>query len=161
MVHPISFGQFFLSFSFWVLVGIFVYLLLNSPRLLKFAHWELLYFVALLMLFLASAVTLPTAYGKYRFDFKMMKLVDVAFREGQMLPGAVGHKIMELREQNAKLYIFGSTKGNEVIVGAISPNLAPQIVIFERQAFTLVKVEPLRPGEVPYDQIGQLLGNVP
>ncbi len=160
-VRPIRFGQFLLSCSFWVLVGILVYLVLNSPQLLKFAHWELLYFVALLMLFLTLAVSLPTAYGKYRFDFKMLKLVDMAFREDQTRRGEVGRKIEELRKQNANLYILGSTKGNEVLIGAISAEKAPQIVIFERDAFTLVTVEPPRADDVLYDQIGQLLATAP
>ncbi|HEY5975666.1 MAG TPA: hypothetical protein VIU41_13085, partial [Geobacteraceae bacterium] len=51
-LKPIAFGQFMISYSFWVLIGMLVYLLLNSTRLLSVPFWEAGYFVVMLLLFL-------------------------------------------------------------------------------------------------------------
>ena len=158
-LEPIHFGQVLLSYSFWVLVGIMVYLLLNSPRILKFKSWEVGYFIVMTILFFTILVTLPAAYGRYRFEFKIQKLNDIVFTGETGGPGAIRQKLEELRRKNATLFLLGPTKGKEVILGAVGSQdpavITPQLIMLERDTFKFMTVEPVRNEDIP--QIVKLL----
>lgn len=57
-----------MSFSFWVLIGLLVYLLVNMPRFLKFRNWEKGYFFLILLLFLTIVVL---RYPSRGIDFEI------------------------------------------------------------------------------------------
>jgi hypothetical protein len=156
-IKPIHFGSVLLSYSFWVLIGLLVYLLLNIPRVLKFKHWEIGYFFLMLFLFLAIAITLPTAYGRYKFEFKIQKLNDIIFAtdgKADDKDNPIKKKLNYLWDNNAKLYILGPTKGREVIVGALQDDQnshidVPQIIMLERDTYNLMNVEPINVEDIP------------
>lgn len=153
-LKPIAFGQFMISYSFWVLIGILVYLLLNSTRLLRLPLWEGGYFVVILLLFLTVLITLPTAYGRFKFEFKVQRLKDIVFAGEDKGEHPLRKKLDEARKGGAELYILGPTKGREIIIGAFeSPEQAdtgaPRIIMLERSAYTYMSVEPVRPEKIP------------
>lgn len=153
-LRPIRFGHFLLSYSFWVLVGILVYLLLNSPRVSRFKLREIGYFIIMALMFLTIAVALPTAYGRYRFEFKIQKLNDIVLAGDEKGLNPVREKLDDLKSRGTSLYILGPTKGKEVIVGAIKASddaavNSPQIIMLERDSFKLMTVEPVSIEEIP------------
>ena len=156
-IKPIRFGSVLLSYSFWVLIGLLVYLLLNIPRVLKFKHWETGYFFLMLLLFLAIAITLPTAYGRYKFEFKIQKVNDIIFAADGKVDdenNPIKKKLKKFWEDGAKLYILGPTRGREVIVGAIKNDRnshvdIPQIIMLERNTYKYMNVEPVNVEDIP------------
>ena len=156
-IKPIRFGSVLLSYSFWVLIGLLVYLLLNIPRVLKFKHWETGYFFLMLLLFLAIAITLPTAYGRYKFEFKIQKVNDIIFATDGKLDdknNPIKKKLNDLWANNAKLYILGPTRGREVIVGALKDDWnshvdIPQIIMLDRDTYKFINVEPINVEDIP------------
>jgi len=156
-IKPIRFGSVLLSYSFWVLIGLLVYLLLNIPRVLKFKHWETGYFFLMLFLFLAIAITLPTAYGRYKFEFKIQKVNDIIFATDGKVDdknNPIKKKLNDLWAKDAKLYILGPTRGREVIVGSIKDVRnsyvdIPQIIMLERDTYKFMNVEPVNVEDIP------------
>ncbi len=156
-IKPIHFGNVLLSFSFWILIGLLVYLLVNMPRILQFKNWEKGYFFLMLLLFLTIVVTLPSAYGRYNFEFKIQKLNDIIFagdEKGDDAANPIKKKLKELWSKNANLYILGPTKGREVIVGAIEPEpnsgySSPQILMLDRETYRFINVEPVKAEDIP------------
>jgi hypothetical protein len=156
-IRPVHFGSVLMSFSFWVLIGLLVYLLVNMPRFLKFRNWEKGYFFLILLLFLTIIVTLPSAYGRYNFEFKIQKLNDIIFTGDEKSGDAanpIKKKLKELWGKNANLYILGPTKGREVIVGAIEPEpnsgyTSPQILMLDRETYRFINVEPVKAEDIP------------
>lgn len=153
-LKPIAFGQCLISYSFWILIGVLAYLILSSPRLLQFRQWEIGYFILMMLLFLAILITLPTAYGRYKFEFKMQKLNDIIFTEDEKTNITLGKKLEELKSKHANLYILGPTKGREVIIGAIQAPVSiggnvPQIIMLEREKVKYMNLEPVRPEDIP------------
>lgn len=151
-IRPLRFGSTLLSFSFWVLVWILIYLLANIPRILTFKHWEKGYYFLILLLFLTIAVALPTAYGRYKFEFKVQKLNDIIF-SGDDSSHPIKKRFKDLWDKRATLYVLGPTKGREVIVGAIkanpeSPVTSSQILMLDRDSFKFVIVEPVQVQEI-------------
>lgn len=147
-IEPLRFGSVLLSFSFWVLIGIMAYLFLNVPNVLKFHHWEMGYFFLMLLLFLTILITLPTAYGRYKFEFQIQKVNDIIFAEDDS-NNPIKKKVKELWEGKAVLYLLGPTRGKEVIVGAIESDLdpnvgGPQILILDKETFRFMNVEPVQ-----------------
>ncbi|OGQ80204.1 MAG: hypothetical protein A3F90_12755 [Deltaproteobacteria bacterium RIFCSPLOWO2_12_FULL_60_19] len=144
-LRPLRFGSVLLSFSFWVLLGLVAYILLNIPNLLKFSHVEVGYFFLIVLLFITIVVTLPTAYGRYKFEFKVQKLNEIIFADD--LNNPIKKKLKELWDKNASLYLLGPTKGKEVIVGAIaggqdSGSAGLQILVLDRESYKFMLVEP-------------------
>lgn len=146
-IEPLRFGSFLLSFSFWVLLGMGAYILLNVTNLLKFKHWEAGYFFLMVLLFITIVVTLPTAYGRYKFEFKIHKLNEIIFSEDDP-NNPIKRKVRELWDKNASLYLLGPTKGKEeVIVGAIRSEQDPlggglQILVLDRASYKFMLLEP-------------------
>ena len=153
-LKPIAFGQFMISYSFWVLIGILVYLLLNSTRLIRLPLWEGGYFVVIFLLFLTVLITLPTAYGRFKFEFKVQRLKDIVFTGEDKGVHPLRKKLDEARQRGAELYILGPTKGREIIIGAFEhPEEADagstRIIMLERSAYSYMSVEPVRPEKIP------------
>lgn len=153
-LKPIAFGQFMISYSFWVLIGILVYLLLNSTRLIRLPLWEGGYFVVIFLLFLTVLITLPTAYGRFKFEFKVQRLKDIVFTGEDKGAHPLRKKLDEARQRGAELYILGPTKGREIIIGAFEhPEQAgagsTRIIMLERSAYSYMSVEPVRPEKIP------------
>jgi len=153
-LHTFNFGQFFLSYAFWTLVGIFIYLLINSTRIVNFRQWELGYFATMVLIFLTIVVTLPTTYGRYKYEFKVLKLNDIVFAGDEKGENPVRKKLDQLKSRDAGLYILGPTKGKEVILGAIkttgdSAVNTPQIIMMDRETVKYMNVEPLRSRDIP------------
>lgn len=153
-LKPIAFGQFMISYSFWILIGLLVYLLLNSTRLLRLPLWEAGYFVVILLLFLTVMITLPTAYGRFRFEFKVQRLNDIVFAGEEKGKHPLRERLDLARDRGADLYILGPAKGREIIIGAFEnpeqPGTgAPRIIMLERSAYTYMSVEPVRPEKIP------------
>ncbi|HEY5974370.1 MAG TPA: hypothetical protein VIU41_06460, partial [Geobacteraceae bacterium] len=116
--------------------------------------WEAGYFVVMLLLFLTVLITLPTAYGRFRFEFKVQRLKEIVFAGEEKGGHPLRKKLDEVRSQGADLYILGPTKGREIIIGALgnpeSPEAsAPQIIMLERSAYTYMSVEPVKPEKIP------------
>ncbi len=155
MIKSVHFGNVLMSFSFWVLIGLLVYLLVNMPHILKFKHWEKGYFFLMLLLFLTIVVTLPSAYGRYSFEFKIQKLNDIIFAgDKKDSSNPIKIKLKELWAKNANLYILGPTKGREIIVGAIEPEHSSdyksnQIFMLDRETYRFMNVEPVRAEDIP------------
>lgn len=161
-IEPIEFGSKRLSYSFWVLIGLLVYLLMNVSMILKFKQWEIGYFFMMLLFFLTIAITLPTAYGRYKFEFNIQKLNDIIFTvDGKTdEENPIKKKLNELSKNKSTLYILGPTKGKEIILGAIKsekdPHIsAPQIILLDRDIYKFINVEPVRVEDIP--QIIRLL----
>jgi hypothetical protein len=156
-IRPVHFGSVLMSFSFWVLIGLLVYLFVNMPRIIRFKNWEKGYFFLMLLLFLTILVTLPSAYGRYNFEFKIQKLNDIIFTGDNKSDDAanpIKKKLKELWARNANLYILGPTKGKEVIVGAIEPgpnsaDTSPRILMLDRETYRFIDVEPVRAEDIP------------
>lgn len=153
-LKPIAFGQFMISYSCWVLIGLLIYLLLNSTRLIRLPLWEAGYFVIILLLFLTVLITLPTAYGRFRFEFKVQRMKDIVFAGEEKGEHPLRKKLDEAHQRGADLYILGPAKGREIIIGAVEnpeqPGTgAPQIIMLERSAYTYMSVEPVRPEKIP------------
>jgi len=152
-IKPIHFGSILLSYSFWVLMGALVYLLLNTPRILNFKNWEKGYFCLILFLFLTIVVTLPTAYGRYKFEFKIQRLNDIIFA-GNDMNNPIKKKLNAFWDQGARLYILGPTKGREIIVGVLTSDpyskaSRPQIIMLDRDTYKYINVEPVKREEIP------------
>lgn len=155
-IEPIHFGSVLIVYSFWILIGLMAYLIINTPRILKFKQWEIGYFFIVLFLFLIIAIALPTAYGRYKFEFSIQKLNEVIFvneTKGDQEPNSVQKRLNELMK-SANLYILGPTKGKEVIVGAIRSEkeaamTTPQIIVLERDTYKYMSVEPVRLEDIP------------
>lgn len=153
-LRKFNFGQFFLSYAFWTLVGIFIYLVINSTRIINFKQWELGYFATMALIFLTIIVTLPTTYGRYKYEFKVLKLNDIVFAGDEKGENPVRKKLDQLKSRDAGLYILGPTKGKEVILGAIkttgdSAVNTPQIIMMDRETVKYMNVEPLRARDIP------------
>jgi hypothetical protein len=156
-IRPVHFGNVLMSFSFWVLIGLLVYLFLNMPRIIRFKNWEKGFFFLILLLSLTILVTLPSAYGRYNFEFNILKLNDIIFAEDNKLDDAanpIRKKLKELWANNATLYILGPAKGREVIVGAIEPgpnsgDTSPRILMLDRETYRFIDVEPVRAEDIP------------
>lgn len=158
-VEPLHFGTVLLSYSFWVLIGILIYLLANVTGLMSFRPWEQGYYALMFFLFLTIAIALPTAYGRYKFEFSILKLNDIVFTgsgTGQKTD-AIETKLRELWKKGTKLYLLGPTRGKEVIVGAVSGGSfgrfgSPQIIVLDRETYNYMRVEP-----VPIEHIPELI----
>jgi hypothetical protein len=157
MIKPIHFGNLLMSFSFWVLIGLLVYLFINIPKIISFKNWEKGYFFLILLLFLTIVVMLPSAYGRYNFEFKIQKLNDIIFtgdeKHNESL-NPIKIKLQKLWAKKANLYILGPTKGREVIVGAIEPvpgsdYTSPQIFMLDRETYRFMNVEPVKVEDIP------------
>jgi hypothetical protein len=158
-VKPLRFGSTLLSYSFLVLIGLLAYLLMNVPRLLAFSQWERGYFVLMLLLFIVIAITLPTAYGRYKFEFNVKKLTDLrlAAPGGGDRPDPVKQKLDELLQKGVSLYILGPTKGQEVIIGALTgtdtgADTAEEelrIIMLDRDLLQFMVIQPVQAGEIP------------
>lgn len=154
-LDSIRFGHFLLSYSFWILIGAIVYLLINSARILNFSYWEKGYFIVMVLLFLTILIALPTAYGKYKFEFKIQKLNDVVFSMDAKEGSPIEKKLNDLLNKKTKLYILGPTRGKEIIIGVMrdfdNSNNMPnsQIIILEQNAFKYVNVEPVKLEDIP------------
>ncbi len=161
MVKPVFSGNlitFFLLYSFWILIALLIYLFLNIPRIIRseqrFEHWELGYFFIMLLLFITVAVTLPTAYGRYKFDLKIQRVNGIGLSEfGDKTLKAKMDKLFE----TSRLYILGPTRGKEVIVGAVErvsgergPGASPQILIIDRETYKYIIVEPVSTEDMDY-----------
>jgi hypothetical protein len=155
-IKPIHFGSVLLIYTFWILIGLLVYLIINTLRILKFRQWEMGYFFIVLSLFLIIAIALPTAYGRYKFEFSIQKLNEVIFAsetKGDGETNPVQDKLNEL-SKSATLYILGPTKGKEVIVGAIRGKkeagiTTPEIIVLERDTCKYMSVEPVQLEDIP------------
>lgn len=154
-LREIRFGSMLLVFSFWVLIGLLMYLIVNVPKMLRFQAWEKSYLFFIFFMFLTIAIILPSAYGRYKFEFYIQKLTDIVFvTEGKGVD-PIQKKIDELWKSGASLYILGPTKGKEVIVGAIrsekEPSLdTPKIIVMDREILKYIIVEPARPEDIPF-----------
>jgi hypothetical protein len=165
-IKEISVGSHILSCSFWVFIGLLVYLIINIPKILHFKHWEQGYFLILLLISLSIAINLPTAYGRYIFEFKIQKINKIIFSEekkgeGKEEKGEKGKKtpLQEEMDQffadkEKELYILGPTKGKEIIVGAIT-NIdrnygIPQIIMLDRETYKYINVQPVEDKRIPY-----------
>ncbi len=154
-VRPLQFGSTMLSYSFLALIALLAYLVMNVPRLLEFRQWERGYFVLVLLLFLVIAITLPAAYGRYKFEFNVKKLTDVrlASTSGANQADPVKAKLDELFQKGASLYILGPTKGREVIIGALSNPDAPggdlRIIMLDRDLIKFMVIQPVDTGVIP------------
>jgi len=147
-LKPLRLGSVLLSFSFWILIGMIAYLFLNIPQVLKFHHWERGYFFLMLLLFLIIVITLPTAYGRYKFEFKVQKVNDIIFSEDDA-NNPIKKKVRELWEKKATLYILGPTRGKEVLVAAMEsagdlPVGGLQILVLDRETYRFMNVEPVQ-----------------
>lgn len=147
-LQPLRLGSVLLSFSFWVLLGMMAYIFLNTPNVLKFHHLEKGYFFLMLLLFLIIVITLPTAYGRYKFEFKIQKVNDIIF-SGDDVNNPIKKKVKELWEKKAALYVLGPTRGKEVMVAAIGsegdfPVGGLQILVLNRDTYQFMNVEPVR-----------------
>jgi len=155
-IKPIHFGSVLLIYTFWILIGLLVYLIINTLRILKFRQWEMGYFFIVLSLFLIIAIALPTAYGRYKFEFSIQKLNEVIFAsetKGDRETNPVQDKLNEL-SKSATLYILGPTKGKEVIVGAIRGKkeagiTTPEIIVLERDTCKYMSLEPVQLEDIP------------
>ena len=58
-IEPIRFAGATLSFAFWVLIGLLIYLLLNSLRIINFQRWEQVYFFFMALMFIIVAIAIP------------------------------------------------------------------------------------------------------
>jgi hypothetical protein len=108
----------------------------------------------MVLIFLTILVTLPTTYGRYKYEFKVLKLNDIVFSGDEKGESPVRKKLDELRSKDASLYILGPTKGKEVIIGAIKASSdsavsTPQIIMMERDTVKYMNVEPLRSRDIP------------
>ncbi len=111
----------------------------------------------MLLLFLAIAITLPTAYGRYKFEFKIQKVNDIIFAADGKVDdenNPIKKKLKKFWEDGAKLYILGPTRGREVIVGAIKNDRnshvdIPQIIMLERNTYKYMNVEPVNVEDIP------------
>jgi len=155
-IKAIHFGSKRLSFSFWMLMVLMAYLILNAPRFLSFAQWEKGYFVLMFALFLVIAIMLPTAYGRYKFEFNIQRLKDlqVASNSRSDADHPVKQKLDELWRNKATLYVLGPTKGREIIIGAIKDQRnpqsnVPQILMLDRELFKCMVVEPVNAADIP------------
>jgi hypothetical protein len=150
-IKVISIGSHILSCSFWVFIGLLVYLVINIPRILQFKHWEQGYFLLMLLLSMTIAINLPTAYGRYIFEFKIQKINKIIFSDEKEISGKksiLQKEIDQLLGENKKLYILGPTKGKEIIVGALTDQRdrdygVPQIIILDRETYKYINVEPV------------------
>jgi hypothetical protein len=152
-IEKLSVGSHILSCSFWVLIGLLVYLVVNIPKVLHFKHWEMGYFLLMLILFLTIAINLPSTYGRYIFELKIQKVNKIIFpgegKEGKKTeaPKSIMQEEIDKLLDQKRLYILGPTKGKEIILGAITDRKDPEygipkIIMLDRETYKYINVEP-------------------
>ena len=119
-LKAIHFCGFILSFSFWNLIGLLVYLLFNISNFFRFKRWEQIYFVSAALLFLIMAIVIPNTYGKYRFEFGIQEVRPIAMgtKAIQMNHEGTEWQLNTMIENGAVLYTLGPTRDKEVIIAA-------------------------------------------
>ncbi|MBM4276615.1 MAG: hypothetical protein FJ130_01880 [Deltaproteobacteria bacterium] len=155
-IKKIFVGRYILSCSFWVFIGLLIYLIINIPKILQFKHWEQGYFLLMLLISLTIAINLPATYGRYIFEFKIQKINNIIFSDEKETAGKkslLQKEIDKLLDGNM-LYILGPTKEKEVIVGAITKQRKPdygiaQIIMLNRETYKYINVEPAEEDMIP------------
>jgi len=160
-IKPIRFAGATLSFSFWILIGLLIYLLLNSVQILKFNRWEQVYYLFMILMFLIIAVALPTIYGRYKFEFRVQALngFELKKAEDSVSAGSIERLI---KRENLNMYILGPTKGKEIIIASIPSKISQaidsdkergseetQIMIFDKNDFKSMVLQQIPPKEIP------------
>ena len=148
-------GGILLTFSFWILIGLLIYLLLNFPNFLKFAAKEKVYFFFMLLLFLIIAVALPSTYGRYKFEFRVQKINSIIFKNDAKETGenSIQTHLQKLLKEGMNLYVLGPTKGQEVIIGAIPSGSKAitrkdRIMVLEKDLYNYMSFEPVSSWEI-------------
>jgi hypothetical protein len=148
-------GGILLTFSFWILIGLLIYLLLNFPNFLKFATKEKVYFLFMLLLFLIIAVALPSTYGRYKFEFRIQKINNIIFKNDSKEAGenSIQTHIQRLLKEGMNLYVLGPTKGQEVIIGVIPSGSKAitrkeRIIVLEKDLYNYMSFESISSWEI-------------
>jgi len=154
-LETVECGGVLLTFSFWMLIGLLIYLLLNFPNFLKFAAKEKVYFLFMLLLFLIIAVALPSTYGRYKFEFRVQKINNIIFKNEskEAVKNSIQTHIQGLFKEGMNLYVLGPTKGQEVIIGAIHPGSKAitkkgRIIVLEKDLYNYMSFEPVSSWEI-------------
>jgi cell division protein FtsL len=153
-LRPIQYGGAALSLSFWVLLGLLMYLLLNGSKILRFSRWEQVYYFCMALLFVFLAVAIPSNYGRYKFEFMIHRLNRIIFAEDKSSSDlSIQSQFDNLLKDGAPLYILGPTRGKEIFIGLL-PRQSPaatsdvQFMILDREAIRYMALEPVSPWTV-------------
>lgn len=154
-LETVQCGGILLTFSFWMLIGLLIYLLLNFPNFLKFVAKEKVYFLFMLLLFLIIAVALPSTYGRYKFEFRVQKINNIIFKNEskEVVENSIQTHIQRLFKEGLNLYVLGPTKGQEVIIGAIPPGSKAfaekgRIIVLGKDLYNYMSLEPVSSWEI-------------
>ena len=150
-LNPIYFGGALLSFSFWVLLGLLIYLLLNGPHILRFRRWEQVYYVFMALLFVILAVAIPSNYGRYKFEFRVQRLNNIILDvETKDQAGSTLGYPDNLFDGRSDLYVLGPTRGKEIFVGVVRPDgnasgSGVQFIVLDRDTIKSMSLELVSP----------------
>ncbi len=154
-LRTINFGYVMLSYSFWILLGSVAYLVVNFGKLFVMKNWERAYYISVLLMLMIIMVTLTSSYGRYKYEFKIQKVVDMAVSEKYNKTATLNEFIADIKESGGRtLYVLGPTKGKEVFLASLgrfgnTAGGALQIVTLEKDVLVFMAVEPVDPLEVP------------
>ena len=160
-IEPIRFAGVTLSFAFWVLIGLLIYLLLNSIRIINFQRWEQVYFFFMALMFVIIAIAIPTIYGRYKFEFRVQKINGFELKQApqSLFTGSI--ELLRNKQMGAgTMYTLGPTRGKEIIIAsfpsksqngsAFEENYKQiEIMLFDKAAFTSMVLQPIPPEEIP------------
>jgi hypothetical protein len=150
-LKTIHFCGFILSFSFWILIGLLIYLLFNISNFFRFKRWEQVYFLSIALFFLIIGIVVPNAYGKYKFEFRIQEVRPIS-SQGENLKIEKDSPTSHLNamiNQGVVLYTLGPTRDKEVIIAVRHSKNEAHIILLDKNAMKNLTLRPVQPGEIP------------